>query len=68
MNGILPLETILPLPFVCFYLTIVATILAVMLWCIDSVAALKCNKYEYKSSVARLLNKGSEHGMERSGM
>ena len=43
----------------CVYIVIIATILAVTLWPMDSAAALKCGGYEFKSLLARHLEKGS---------
>ena len=61
INGILPLEAILPSLFKCDYVTIIATVLAVTLWCVDSAAALKCNGCRMESSVAGHLKKSSVH-------
>ena len=36
----------------CVYVTIIATILAVMLWCMDSAVALKCNGNGFECSLA----------------
>ena len=43
INNILSLKVILPSPFMCIYVAIIAIILAVMLWSMDSVTALRCN-------------------------
>ena len=43
VDGSSPLEAILPSPFICVYVAIFATILAVLLWHMDSAPALKCN-------------------------
>ena len=61
IDGILLLEAILLLPFMCVYTAISARILAVTLWCMDSSAALKCNSYWLKSLLAGHLKKGSVH-------
>ena len=45
----------------CVYIAIIAAILAVTLWCVDSAAALKCNGYGLESWLAGHLNKGSVH-------
>ena len=45
MDGILPLEAILPQSFMCVYTAVVATILQVTLWHLDSAPVLKCNGY-----------------------
>ena len=52
VHGILPLEAILPLQFMCVYISMFATILVVMLWCVNSAAALKFNGYGLRSSLA----------------
>ena len=39
----------------CAYIAIIAIILAVILWCIDNAAALRCNGYEFESLLAGLL-------------
>ena len=44
-----------------FHIVIIANVLAVMLWRIDSVAALKCNGYRVKSLVVGHLDKGNVH-------
>ena len=40
------LETILPQSVMCVYIAIIAIILPVMLWRVDSAPAFKCNDYE----------------------
>ena len=45
----------------CVYIAIIASSLQVTLWCMDGAAALKCNGYRLKSSLARHLQKGSIH-------
>ena len=53
VNGILPMEAILPSPFTCVYISIIAIILQVMLWHVDSAPALKCNSYGLESCLER---------------
>ena len=50
---------ILPSPFMCVYLPIIAAILAVTLWQVDSAAALKHKGYQLESSLVGHLDKGS---------
>ena len=45
----------------CVYIDLIATIMAVTLWFVDSAAALKCNGYGLKSLLAGHLEKGSVH-------
>ena len=47
--------------FMCVYIAIIATILAVMLWHVDSAPALKCKGSGLKSWLAGHLEKGSVH-------
>ena len=42
-----------------FIALIIVTILPVMLWCMDSVAAFKCIGYEFESWLAVHLDKGN---------
>ena len=44
INGILPLAAVLLSPFMCLCIAIIALIVAVTLWCVDSAATLKCNE------------------------
>ena len=39
----------------CAYIALIAIILAVILWCIDNAAALRCNGYEFESLLTGLL-------------
>ena len=55
------MEAILLTPFMCVLLALSAKILVVMLWCMDSVAALKSNGYGLEFSLAGHLDKGSAH-------
>ena len=55
------MEGILPSPFMCVYIAIIATLLAVLLWRVDSAAALKCKGCRLKSSLAGYLDEGSVH-------
>ena len=57
----LPLEDILQSLLTCVYIAIIATILAVMLWPVDSAAALKWNDYGLESSLAEHLDKDIVH-------
>ena len=41
VNGILPLKIIFPYSFMCVYIAIIATVLSVMLWHMDSASVLK---------------------------
>ena len=43
------------------YIAIIATILAVTLWYMDSAAALKCNDYTLESLLTGYLDKDSVH-------
>ena len=52
----------------CVYVAIIALVLAVVLWCMDSVAALQCNGYGLDSSLAGYLDKGSVHWKGWPGM
>ena len=45
----------------CVYIAVIAIILAVMLWQVDSAAALKCNGYRLESLSAGHLDKGSAY-------
>ena len=67
-DSILPMEAILLSPFMCVYITIIATILVVMLWYVDSAAALKYNGYGFESSLARQLEKDSIYWRRGPGM
>ena len=49
----------------CVYIAIIATILQVKLWCIDSTPALECKDFELESLMAGHFKKGSVH--ERGG-
>ena len=49
----------LALPFMCAYVAMIATLLAVILWYMDSVPALQCNGYRLESWLAQHLEKGS---------
>ena len=60
-DGILPLEVILLVPFMCVYIAIIATILAVRLWLLNSATALKYNDYGLESTLEGHLNKGRVH-------
>ena len=55
------MDAILPSPFTCVYIALIAVILAVMLWCMDSAAALKCNGYGLESLLTGYLDQGSVH-------
>ena len=48
----------------CTYIAIIATILAMTLWCMDSAAALKCNGYRLESLLAGNLDKVVYTGRE----
>ena len=61
VDGILPLEAILQSPFTYVYVTVIATILAVTMWCVDGAATLKCNGYELESLLVGHLDNGSVH-------
>ena len=61
VDGILPLEAILPSPFTCVDIAIITTTLAVMLWCVNSATALKCNGYGLEFLLAERLGKCSVH-------
>ena len=52
----------------CFYIAIIATILAVMLWHVDSAPALKCIGSGLKSLLAGHLEKDSAHWRGRPSM
>ena len=67
-DGILPLETDLPLSFLCVYNAIITKILQVMLWCVDSAPVLKCYGSELESWLAGHVEKGSVHWRGRPGM
>ena len=54
------METILPHLFICVYIAIIATILPVLLWCMDSAPALKCNGNVLESWVAGHLDKEAQ--------
>ena len=41
----------------CVYIAIIATIVQLMLWRMDSAPALKCNDYRLESRIARQLEK-----------
>ena len=45
----------------CVYIAIIAIILQVTLWCMDSTPALKWNGYRLESRLARHLVKGNVH-------
>ena len=59
VNSILPVEAILLSPFMCDCIAIIATILAEMMQCVDSAAALKCNGSGLLSWLAGHFEKGS---------
>ena len=59
INGALHLKAILPSLFLCVYIAIFATILAVMLWQMDHAAALQCNDYRLEFLLAGTI-KGSD--------
>ena len=61
IDSILPLEAILQSQLMCVQIAIAATILAVVLWHVDSAAALKCNDYSLESLLAGHLDKGNVH-------
>ena len=48
----------------CVYVTIIAMILQVMLWHVESAPALKCNGYGLESWLAGHLEKDSVHWRE----
>ena len=48
----------------CVEIDIIATILAVTLWCMDSAAALKCNDDGLESLLTGYLEKSSKHWKE----
>ena len=52
----------------CAYIAIIAAILQVNLWCMNSATALRCNGYGLESWLARHLKKGSVHWRGRPGM
>ena len=52
----------------CVYIAIIATILQLMLWCIDSAPALKYKGYELESWLAGHFNKDSVQWRGRLGM
>ena len=45
----------------CVYIAIIATILQVMMWCMVSAPALKCNSYGLQSRLTWYLEKDSVH-------
>ena len=59
VNSILPLETILPKSFTCVYIAIIAILLPVMLWHVDSALVLKYNGQGLESWLAGHWKKGS---------
>ena len=66
INGMLPLKAILSSQFMCVYITIIPTILAEILWNMDSAVALKCISYGLESWLAGHLDKSSVHWREGS--
>ena len=48
VDSVLSLKAILTLPFMCVYTAVIATILVLMLWQVNSAADLKCNSYDMK--------------------
>ena len=52
----------------CVYIAIIAIILAVTLWRMDSVAVLKCNGGRFKSLLVPHIDQGSLHWREGSGV
>ena len=61
VDSILPFETILQKSFMCVYIAIIATILQVTQWCVDSAPTLKCNSHKLESWLAGHLEKGIVH-------
>ena len=49
----------------CVYMAIIATILAVMLWCMDKAAALKCSGYKLNLGWQNTKEKGNVHQREK---
>ena len=52
----------------CVYKAIIATILQVTLWCMDSAPALKCHGYRLEAWLVGQLEKGHVHWRERPSM
>ena len=64
INNILPLEAILPSPFMCLLIAIVTTVLEVTLWHVDNAGVLKCNGYGLESLLEGHLDKVGVHWRE----